>query len=171
MAIPNLIFKKMTGSGKNDVTDEYNRIVSYLIKSVFKSDTDTTDVELNTVAKKLFGSEFGGVYPEDAKVKFDKKHSYYIFNTDKASGGGVHWLGIYVDHTTKSVYVFDTFDRETSKLVPDLYVDIKHNHFRIRKGAHHIHQKDCQLSCGQRSISYLMLVKKFGIKKVMDSNF
>ena len=119
----------------------------------------------------MFGSEWGGVFPENEKVHFDKQHKYYIFNTDKADGPGVHWTGLYVDHDTKNIYVFDSFDRETSKLLPDLYIDIKMNHFKVKKGAHKVHQQDCQLSCGQRSMAYLMLVKKYGISKVLKSAF
>ena len=107
-------------------------------------------------------------FAEDQKVKFDNKHNYYIFNTDKASGAGIHWIAVYVDHSNKTAYVFDTFDRETSKLVPDLYLDIKNNHLRVRKSAHTHHQKDCQSSCGQRSLAYLILVKRNGVQKILN---
>lgn len=171
MAIPRPYNLVKVGGSKSNILSEYNDILNMLEKNVFHSTKDTTDDQLENVGKKLIGTEFGGVYPEDENVLFDKKHKYYIFNTDKASGPGEHWLAIYVDHPTKRVIVFDTFNRETSKLVPDLYLDIKKNHMRVRKGAKHIHQKDCELNCGERSMSYLLLVKKFGIEKVLDSTF
>ena len=153
------------------LTKEYNELVEDLEKNVFKTNKDTDDEQLNIVGKKYFGKEWGGCFAENIKVNFDGNKKYYIFNTDKANESGTHWISVYVDHAKKTVYVFDTFDRETSKLLPDLYLDIKDNHMRIKKGARHIHQKDCELNCGQRSMAYLLLVKNNGIEKILDSSF
>ena len=166
---------KITVTERNgfDLTRQYNAIVNDLEKNVFHSNHDTTDEQLNTVGKKYFGSQWGGVYPVDTKVHFDKdkKHKYYIFNTDRADQAGTHWIAIYIDQQTRHAYVFDTFDRETSKLVPALYLDMKESHFRVRKGAKELHQEDCQMDCGQRSLGYLLLVKEHGIDNVMKSSF
>ncbi len=167
---PNPIIK-FGGKKKNDLTKEYNKIVSLLEKNVFHSKSETTDEQLEEAGRDIFGSEFGGVYPEDQKVRFDKNHKYYIFNTDKANQPGTHWISVYVDHPNKQIVVFDTFDRQTSKLVPDLYLDIKYNHMRVRKGAHKVHQKDCEMNCGEKSMAYLVLVSYYGIEKVLDSSF
>ena len=115
----------------SNINDDYNKIVANLEKNVFHTKNDTDNFELDKFGREQFGSEFGGVFAEDTKVNFDSNKKYYIFNTDKANESGTHWIGVYVDHPNESVYVFDTFHRETSKLLPDLYMDIKHYHMRV----------------------------------------
>ena len=139
MAVPRPNMRPVySGTGKNNITDEYNKIVFDLEHNLFHSKTDTTDLQLDKVGKHFFGKEWGGCFPEDQKIKLNPIQKYYIFNTDKASGAGVHWVA----YPGRTVYIFDTFHRETSKLLPDLYVEIKHEHMKIKRGAHEIHQKD-----------------------------
>lgn len=163
--------KIIGGSKEINMTDEFNKTVKYLEDNIFHKNTDTDNTELNKVCKELFGSEFGGIYPEDMNINFNDKKSYYIFNTDKSTGSGIHWIAVYVDHENKHVYVFDTFHRQISKLTPDLYLDIKNDGFKVKTTANKIHQKDCQLDCGQRSLSLLILIKKYGLDAVLNSNF
>jgi hypothetical protein len=123
---------------------------------------ETDNIQLEKFGNKYFGHEFGGVYAEDVKVNFDSNKKYYIFNNEKKNQAGCHWLGLYVDHPNKQIFIFDTFNRESSKILPDVIVKCHKNCFKVKKGAFDILQNDNQEDCGERSLTYLLLVKHFG---------
>jgi hypothetical protein len=123
---------------------------------------ETDDKQLNKFGKKHFGDEFGGVFAENEKINFDDNKSYYIFNTDPTWKDGTHWMGVYVNHKNKVITILDTFNRQSSKLLPTLIIDARKNHFKCRKGASHLLQRDSQDTCGQRSLAWLLLIKKYG---------
>jgi hypothetical protein len=126
-------------------------------------DWDETDnTQLAQFGEKHFGKQFGGVFPEDYKVNFNSNKCYYIFNNDKAGEEGCHWLGVYVNHKDRTVYIFDTFNRQSSQMLPDVLIEAKKKHFKCKKGALDVLQTDAQEDCGQRSLTYLLLVKKYG---------
>ena len=60
-----------------------------------------------------------------------------------------------------------TFNRQLSKLLHDVEVNAHEKHFTVKKGSHKIHQKESQNDCGQRSMAWLMLVKKHSIDAVI----
>ena len=150
----------------SDIKKEYNKIVRHMENDVFHSNQETSNQQLDRIGAQLFGSQWGGVYAEDEDIKINKNKMYYIVNTDKQNQAGTHWVGLYFDHTHNKLYVFDTFDRQISKLLHDVEVDAKGKHFKVNKGSHMIEQADKQNDCGQRSMSWLQIVKKYGINKV-----
>ena len=149
-------------------TKEYHNLIKDFCK-ILKSNGETDSDNLNKVGHEIFKNEWGGVYPEDAKIKFNKNHSYYIFNNQQSDEAGEHWIALYVNHDNEIIYVFDTFDRQLSHLIPDLDISIKDQHFYVRKPEHRILQTDKQENCGQRSLSWLFLVKKYGIDEVYNN--
>ena len=146
--------------------DEYKSLVQYLDTNVFHTNNSVDNQELDAIGKQIFGSSWGGVWAEDSHVALDNSKKYYIFNTDKSSGQGVHWLGVYIDHKNHTVNIFDSFHRQLSKLVPDIDIFFHKNHFIVHGGARHIEQKDDQYDCGPRSLAWLIMVKKYGIDKI-----
>ena len=142
---------------------EYTATVKKLEKHVFHSNQETTDDQLNRVGKKIFKKEWGGVYAEDDKLPLQYPYKYFIVNTDKANQEGTHWTAVYADIQHKRIYIYDTFNRQLSKLLHDVEVNAHEKHFTVKKGSHKIHQKESQNDCGQRSMAWLMLVKKHGI--------
>ena len=155
-------------TGKNTINKEYNKIVDDLEKHLFHKRNDTTDIELDKVGKHFFGKEWGGCHAEDDKVKLNPTQKYYIFNTDKKTGAGVHWVALYVDYPTKTVYIYSIhfIVKFQNYYLTGLYVEIKSEHMNVKSGAHEKHQRDCQNDCGQRSMAYLLLIKKFGVKPI-----
>ena len=123
---------------------------------------------MNIVGKKTFGKEWGGVYAEDQQIPL-KKYKYFIVNTDKMNESGTHWVALYADHETETLFVFDTFDRQTSKLLHDVDLNARKQHLTVKKGSHELEQKDQQQDCGPRSLSFLILLKKYGISAVKDA--
>jgi hypothetical protein len=151
-----------------NIKQEYKELVKYLDKNVFKTDKDTNDVQLNKVGKKTFGKDWGGIFAENEKIPLNT-YKYFIVNTDKSNQPGTHWCAIYADHKSNIMYVFDSFDRQTSKLLHDVDLNAKQQHFTVRKGEHDIEQLDAQSDCGPRSMSWLILVKKYGIDAVKSA--
>ena len=124
--------------------------------------------EIDTTCSSLFGSKYRGTYPVDAK--FEVKPGYYIINTDKATGDGIHWIGCYA--TKKTFYIFDTFARTPDKLVPILTRRLQAK-FTIKtsdrkdKEQKAFYRNKMTETCGQASIAWLHCVHKHGIRSAM----
>lgn len=151
-----------------NIKKEYKNLVKHLDNDVFGTNNDTSDDELKKVGRRYFGKEFGGVYAENENIPI-KSYKYFIVNTDKRDQPGTHWVALFADHSNETLFVFDTFDRQTSKLLHDVDLNARKQHFTIRKGAHHTEQLDAQQDCGPRSLSWLILVKKYGIDAVKNA--
>ena len=149
------------------IKHEFNEYVKAFCE-LFGTNRQTDSEQINNIGLKLFGNEWGGCLPEDSKIKFNSDKSYYVFNNDKSDQPGRHWIAVYVHHPSKTVYIFDTFNRQSSKILPNVAIDIRKNHFKVRKGEDDIVQTDEQENCGQRSLSWLCLVKKYGIDVVKN---
>ena len=118
----------------------------------------TTDEQLNCVGKKMFGSKFRGVY---AQNQFPNKTGYYIVNTDIASGPGEHWVAVY--STAKTLYVFDSFGRCTTKLLKHLAKTKK----KIVDADHDAEQRGLSEVCGVLSLAWLGVLRDLGIRKAL----
>ena len=136
------------------------------VENEIGSTGETDNIQLDKFGKKHFGKKWGGCYPEDEKVNFNDEKEYYIFNNEKKNKQGCHWLGVYVNHKNRVIFVLDTFDRQSSHLLPDVIIEAKKDHFKCKKGALHKLQLDIQEDCGSRSLTWLSLVKKYGIDTV-----
>ena len=146
--------------------NNFQRLVKRIERAMKNKNTTNSGV-LSRYGKYLLGSQFGGVYAEDSKVSFHNPNKkFYIFNTDKHNEEGSHWLAVYADHPDNEVYVFDTFNRQTSKLVPDTSESIRKQHMKVVKGTSRLLQHNKQKDCGQRSLAILLLIKKYGIERV-----
>ena len=146
---------------------EFHNTLAF-VESELQDRGETSNIQLEKFGKKHFGKKFGGIFAEDEKVNFNDNHDYYIFNNEKANRDGCHWLGVYVNHKTKTISILDTFNRQSSQLLPDVIIMAKKNHFKCKKGALHKLQTDAQEDCGQRSLTYLLLVKKYGVEYVRE---
>lgn len=111
------------------------------------------DDEIEEIGSQLFRNKWGGcmlqseVKPENGK--------YYIINTSW-KGNGVHWCGMFVSNNT--VYVYDSFGRKTSKLLPHLRTKMK-----IVDSDYSAEQKGNSEVCGVLSLAWLIVAKECGI--------
>ena len=124
--------------------------------------------ELDDVCKSLFGSKYRGSYAQDHK--FQMKPGYYIFNTDIASGPGIHWQSVVLSKTV--AYIYDSFGRDPEKTMPILMKRLRRAKYKIRFDTKDAEQRGfyknkITVSCGHSSLAWLLCVHKHGIRKSM----
>jgi hypothetical protein len=116
-----------------------------------------TNDYLERIAFKLIGKKlFHGVFPADGVSEVPRKKTYgIIFNTDKASGPGIHFISLFV--TSQKIYYFDSFGN--SKIQRDItkYI-IKHNKKCVMfcKKIQHANSN----FCGFFALAFLLWMKK-----------
>lgn len=81
--------------------------------------TGLSNIYVNELGKILCGKKFVGVYSSDIQPKFEKRLCNFsiIFNTDKHTEKGTHFIAISCDK--KNFFYFDPFGKnvETKKLI------------------------------------------------------
>ena len=117
-----------------------------------------SNTEIDSVAQTLFGTKYRGSFAQNEK--FEKKTGFYIINTDTASGPGEHWISVVL--TPKTAYVYDSFARDSKKLVPHL---VRYLYPRkIIESKKDKEQKGAEIICGHLSLSFLCVANDLGIK-------
>ena len=76
---------------------------------------------IDTFCQTLFGSKYKGSFAQDEK--FQLKAGYYIINNDVKIGPGEHWIAMVL--TNKKAYIYDSFGRDSNKLVSYLVRQLK----------------------------------------------
>lgn len=117
--------------------------------------------DLLSIGKKRWGKKFIGVFPQDLlpDIIYNKNSTYYaIINTDLKGQKGQHWVAVAGIPNSEKVMVYDSFGRNTNKLLP-----------LLKKGRtidtdHDAEQKLIQDSCGQFSLAWLIFLDFFGYK-------
>ena len=70
------------------------------------------NIQISKIMKNELRPVFRGVFPIDKLHKIGRKlPSAIIINTDKSTGRGKHWCGIYIQKDGKAIY-FDSFGRK-----------------------------------------------------------
>ena len=118
------------------------------------------DIEIDKICKNEFKSKWLGCHSYDSIVF---KPGFLIINTSKK---GSHWVGIYI--TKSKIYIYDSFARNLRrilhrlmKIIPSKYTVIECNQKSDPE------QRGESEVCGHISISFLMCVRDFGIKKAI----
>ena len=109
--------------------------------------------DLHDVGKQLLGKDFVGVFASDLIPKLKNKQCC-ILNLDRSDQGGSHWISVYKDG--KKNLTYDSFGRESSKIIPSLknVVDADYDSEQM------IEEEDC----GSRSIAFLLVCKYWSPK-------
>jgi hypothetical protein len=119
--------------------------------------------ELNNMGKHLFKARYLGAVPQD-RVNFSKS-GYLIVNTDTAKGKGIHWVAVVI--TPKTVYVYDSFGRNTTKLLRHFTAKARTKKLRIVDSKRDAEQKDNTAICGHMCLAWLSVVKLRGIRQAL----
>jgi len=145
-----------------------------------------TGEEIDNMAKYLFKGKYNGSFSVEDRFKL--KNGYYILNTDKMNGNGVHWIAMYIPpfsnkSKNKNVYLYDSFGRDlkknkngekdivnVSKFIKRLEADP--NKFKVKYDNKDAEQKKAikgraTITCGHKSLAWLGIVKQLGIRKAM----
>lgn len=125
------------------------------IRPMIGTKTTYTD-DLNKIGSQLFGKKFKGTWPSDHNPSLKNGQSM-IINVDKKNEPGSHWLSVVKDKN--NLYVYDSFGRHMSKLIPHFYK----KHGRVKNTELDKEQKDYQLDCGLRTLASLAVYYDKGI--------
>lgn len=125
----------------------------------------TTDLQLERVGKKTLGKKYIGTFTQDVKPKtimpkMTPGNNYFILNQDVSSGPGIHWISCIYSTNTDQFIIYDSFGRKSRKLLPHFIRSIGARYIDINKEGD---QPDSSSDCGQRSLAFLIFVKKYGL--------
>ena len=117
------------------------------------------NVEIETYGKNTFQGKWKGCFAQDEK--FDLKAGYYIINNDVSSGPGEHWVAMVI--TPKTVYIYDSFARDTKKLLKHLTKRFSGKRI-VNADRKDTEQKISEIICGHLSLSFLHVAQDLGIQ-------
>ena len=148
------------------IENEFKKYKSRFIRMLGNHALNNT--ELDDVCKNLFGSKYKGSYPVDAK--FPMRPGFFIFNTDIASGPGIHWMSVVLSKTV--AYIYDSFGRDPEKTIPILMKRLRRANYKIRFDTKDAEQRGFYkdkmvVNCGHSSLSFLLCVHRYGIRAAM----
>jgi len=117
----------------------------------------TSNLQLDTVGRHLFGRKYLGTYSADDYPKPDQMSDgdVFILNNKTHRSLGEHWLA--VGKKAGHCYAFDTFHRSLG----GLSTHFTHNGW-IPAGKFK-EQSDKETDCGVLSMAWLILFKKYGL--------
>ena len=139
---------------------KYRPILSSLYKLLGKGITDAN--QLLTVGKRLLGPKFLGAFPQDRAPRDLRKGDMFLLNTDKAGKSGTHWVAIY--YAQPKFIIYDSYGRNSTRLLPHFVKSIGYKFADTDPDAE---QSRAAKDCGQRSIGFLLLLKRHGIATAM----
>jgi hypothetical protein len=124
-------------------------------------DKSTYMNDLTSIGKKILGTKYKGTFTSDAIPFLTDKRPYCIVNLDNSHQSGSHWIGI-AKYPKKDRYlVYDSFGRDTKKILPSALN--KFGSGNIVDTDSDAEQKAIETNCGQRCLAFLILSDLFGI--------
>ena len=123
-----------------------------------------SDTQLSAKGKELFGRKFRGVYSQDTLPI--GKRGMYIVNVDTRGEVGSHWVGVV--ETGDAIYVYDSFARHLSDLMPILEAKLNRKKIHVHEKLDHATQWGQTEICGQLATAYLCVVHELGIEAAMN---
>lgn len=139
----------------------YNTILNQVFRKLGKQ--VTRDDQLTKYGKISLGTSYIGTFSQDHPLRqLTGKRKYFIINVDKSNKPGSHWVSVFYSGT--KFYIYDSFGRRSSKLLPHF---IKTIGYKYADADYDAEQKVKQNSCGQRSLAWLLFVHRYGIQQAM----
>ena len=121
-----------------------------------------SDEQLNTLGKQYIGKKYIGTFAQD---KLPTTSGYMIVNVDTSKNintNKCHWVAIY--QTAKTLYVYDSFGRSTSFILPIIF---KRNKKKIVESKLDPEQYGDTELCGHLALSFLCVANDLGIRKAL----
>ena len=118
--------------------------------------------QIDKYCKKLFGRKYYKCLSVDSPIP--KKDCYFVINTDRMSGSGIHWCsGI---KKGKNVYLYDSYGRRANRILKIFVNKLKKKGYKVQNAdvSDSDQRGNTSSSCGHRCISSLQIANDFGIK-------
>ncbi len=146
---------------EENIQKDYENIKDYMCSIL--GDNLTFSKDLERLGKQLYGIKFKGVFSSDKIPRVNEISPYAIINLDNSSEPGSHWVAIAYDSDENSVYMYDSYGRKSTKILPSL-----HRFYGagiVVDSDSDAEQRMKENNCGQRSLAWLMVFDKNGSQK------
>ena len=132
----------------------YNDILKKVEKKIGSNKT-TYSTDLDKLGKYYFKSMFVGCFPSDKIPVLTKERCYAIVNLDRSDQNGSHWIAL--AYKNNKYIFYDSFGRPQHEILSSL------NNRTVIETEDDAEQKVVESNCGQRSISWLLLLHMHGL--------
>ena len=148
------------------MNDAFEQIHSNQVKALVKKlgNKALSDSDIKKEASTLKLPKFSGIYLQNSVLP--EGNCSYIINQDVVGGPGLHWLSVVQQN--KTCYVYDSFGRRASNVLPRFYHTMKARGYTIKNTDKDIDQANKNVDCGHRALSALMIYKKHGLDGYMQ---
>ncbi len=165
---------------EKEVMKIYNAVLKDIIYPILGKKTTWGD-DLTRMGHKLFGKTYAGTFSSDKipDLGFIKKGIFKIpitvnniksnsklytcINLDNSNQPGSHWVALAYDVYTSKIMIYDSFGRDTKKILPSLIE--KFGDANIVMSDQDPEQDPKQDDCGARCMAFLYIFDRFGSKK------
>jgi hypothetical protein len=126
----------------------------------------TTDRQLTRVGRLLLGKCYLGTFSSDVKPIYlvppaGCLSTYFIINNMTSKAKGEHWIAVARVNGCKKYIIYDSFARKSRSLIPAFIKTIGYQYLDANKDGD---QKASETNCGQRSLAFLLFLKRYGVK-------
>ena len=142
---------------KYQIIKDYEQILMHVEDILGSGITD--NIQLTNLGRQMFSNDYLGTYSSDQMPKYIKNNQCFILNTDSSKSKNKNWVAFY--KINKKLYYYDSFARSTSNLSKYWRNKRMYNANTIDRD-----QSYNENSCGSRSLSFLILMKKYGEKVI-----
>ena len=144
-------------------TSRFRSYRDELVRQLGRGPLDSDEIE--KIGMREFGAQWGGVGRQGRRMRPGR---YYIVNTAwSARSPGVHWMGVYTDHSG-TPHVYDSFARGGARM---LWKTARRNGWRsdaIRNSdLADAEQRGTSAICGHLSLAWLMTARHLGVTAAM----
>ena len=149
------------------MNDTFEQIHAKQVKVLVKKlgNKALSDSELRKEASILKLPKFSGIYLQNSILP--EGNCSYIINQDVVGGQGIHWLAVVQQN--KTCYVYDSFGRGALGVIPKFHHTMRARGYTVKNTDLDSDQHGYKsMDCGHRSLSALMIYKKYGLDGYMQ---
>lgn len=130
------------------------------IQELLRTKGETTNFQLEKIARQLFKSRFAGVFAADDNIKLSRAKPYAIVNAGRRSGGGFHWYPVCLTKTD-TILASDSFGRPIRTFSEDYRKLTRDGRLKVISTSGP-EQRNSENNCGARSLAWLWICDRMG---------
>ena len=150
-------------SSKYAILKFYEQALMYIFDAI--GDRVTNNVQLDKLGSSLFGSDYLGSFSSNEFPKYIREGQCFILNTDSSRSNNIYGLWVSFIKINKKIYYYDSYARSPSQL-SKYWKDKKLINANTTDRDQAYGGNKGESNCGQRSMAFLILIKKFGEKAI-----